>query len=195
MRLITVFVVVAVTVAVVLGGCTSSTPPSPAAPSPTPEQVRVSVFVGDDLADTQRQAIETKLRAVPGAVSVTFRRREETYRALIEIYRDQPELTDQVGPDDLPESFQLIVHDRAAAEAAATEIRALPGVTEVNVMPLTGVSITGVYGIRVGVDARFSHGGSIKTITDSEVGTTPDGITVAIVAVSGDEAVLRIGKK
>jgi hypothetical protein len=57
------------------------------------------------------------------------------------------------------------------------------------------VLIIGVYGTQVGVDAHLSDGGSIKTTTAASVWTTADGIDVAIVAVKGDEAVLRVSKK
>lgn len=123
----------AVLVAALLGagvaGCTADGPPTePAAP--------ISVFLNEDATEQQKQAIETRLRAVPGATEVRFESREQAYQRFKELFKDQPDLLAQVNPDSLPESLVLTVRDRAAFDSAAasplrTELLALPGVDDV----------------------------------------------------------------
>ncbi|MEO3742739.1 permease-like cell division protein FtsX [Plantactinospora sp. B5E13] len=123
----------AVLVAALLGaglaGCTADGPPTePAAP--------ISVFLTEDVTEQQKQAIEARLRAVPGATEVRFESREQAYQRFKELFKDRPEMLAQVNPESLPESLMLTVRDRAAFDRAAasplrTELLALPGVDDV----------------------------------------------------------------
>ncbi|MEE6259344.1 permease-like cell division protein FtsX [Plantactinospora sonchi] len=112
-----------------LAGCTSDDKADGPAPA-------ISVFLAGDVTEQQKQAIETRLRAVPGAVEVTLSTREQAYQRFKELFKDQPELLAQVNPESLPESLVLTVRDRDAFDRAAasplrTELGQLPGVDDV----------------------------------------------------------------
>lgn len=118
-------------VAVGLAGCGSEP-----APEPSPTGIAISVILRDDATEAQRQAIEERLRAAPGASGIAFTTREQAYERFKELFEDQPELVEDVAPETLPESFRFEMADRAAAESLAAELQDLPGVDEVTMLPM-----------------------------------------------------------
>lgn len=135
MRRLALFVVILA--AVGLAGCTSSgefSQPT-STPSSTAAPFRVRVFLLADITEVQKHAIDTKVRAVPGASDIEFVTREEAYRQFKELFKDRPDLS-SIGPDDISESIQFTLADRSAAESAADELRELPGVEQVTAQPV-----------------------------------------------------------
>jgi len=122
---------VVVLLAVGLAGCGSR----PAPVSSPADPVNITVWLRDDVTEPQKQAIEAKLRALPGAAGVTFLTGEQVYQRLKKAFKDDPDLFELTGPEDLPASFQARLASRAAAEASSAELRQLPGVEQVQVPP------------------------------------------------------------
>jgi cell division protein FtsX len=112
-----------------LTGCTSK--PAPVAPPPRP--VDIVVFLRDDATEPQKQAIEAKLRALPGVVAVTFETHEQAYARFKEQFKNSPDLVAATRPEALPESFRLRLADGVTAEPIVARLRLLPGVDEVTI--------------------------------------------------------------
>ncbi|MER7334473.1 MULTISPECIES: permease-like cell division protein FtsX [unclassified Micromonospora] len=82
--------------------------------NPAP-QLDIAVFLTMDTSGEEKQAIESRLRAVPGASDVRLRSREEGYEILKKTYRDiAPGIAASAGPEDLPEVLVLTMVDRPA---------------------------------------------------------------------------------
>ncbi|MBE1486750.1 permease-like cell division protein FtsX [Plantactinospora soyae] len=117
----------------------------PAVPSPpglpdTLDRLEVRVFLGANLGDAERQAIEARLRAVPGAAGVRLETREQAAERFRELFKDVPELVGLGRPELLNESFLLRLADEDALGRAAdadldTELCRLPGVDQVHIPP------------------------------------------------------------
>jgi len=111
-----------------LAGCTSDRADKPNPP--------ISVFLEADVTEQQRQAVEARLRAVPDAAEVVFESGEEAYARFKEVFKDDPELVENVRPDSLPASFILTMRDgdafaRAISGPLLDELRAMSGVGDV----------------------------------------------------------------
>ncbi|MFC4020411.1 permease-like cell division protein FtsX [Micromonospora sp. GCM10011542] len=84
-----------------------------------PETLDIDVFLTDGTTDLEKQAIEARLRAIPGGGAVTIRSREESYQRAKAMYEDiRPEIFASAKPEDLPEVLVLTMTDREAAYRA-----------------------------------------------------------------------------
>lgn len=78
-------------------------------------QLDIAVFLTMDASEKEKQAIESRLRAVPGASVVRLRSREEGYEILKETYEDvASRIAASAEPKDLPEVLVLTMADRPA---------------------------------------------------------------------------------
>ena len=98
-----------------------------------PDPVEMAVFLRGDATEPQRQAIEAKLRAIPGARAITFETHEQAYQHFKEQFKDRPDLVAATSPDSLPESFRLTLTDPVATQPQVAQVSALPGVDQVTV--------------------------------------------------------------
>lgn len=88
------------------------------APVP-PVKLEIDVFLTDGTTDAEKQAIEARLRAIPGAGEVTFRSKQEGYERTKELLKDvRPEIMASAKPEDLPEAMILTMTDRELAYRA-----------------------------------------------------------------------------
>jgi len=125
----------------------SSAPPPTASTSPgtsvaqgstparTPARIELAVYLRSNATDAQKQAIEAKLRAIPGATGITFETRERAYQRFKEMFKDKPALVAATKPDTMLESFRLILTDPAAAQPVVAHVSVLPGVAQVTPPP------------------------------------------------------------
>lgn len=75
------------------------------------EARKVRVFVADDATPEEIAELERVLSESPAAAEVEFVSKDEAYEEYRELYRDRPELTETIGPGDLPASFRLLAVD------------------------------------------------------------------------------------
>lgn len=122
--------------AAVLAACSA---PAEAPPPPRPpvaaQPVEVVAFLRQDATAAQKRAIADAMRAEPGASGVRFMSAAEAYEQFKRAYRDDPELTGTVKPQDLPASYRVTLPNQTAADAAAARLRGLPGVDQVRIPP------------------------------------------------------------
>ncbi|MGC1210476.1 MAG: permease-like cell division protein FtsX [Micromonospora sp.] len=110
------------------------------APVP-PVKLEIDVFLTDGTTDAEKQAIEARLLAIPGAGEVTFRSRQEGYERTKELLKDvHPQVMASAKPEDLPEALVLTITDRELAYQATDQkvdeqLCRMPGVDQVLVPP------------------------------------------------------------
>jgi hypothetical protein len=114
-------------------GCDRPTA-SPAS-SPAPIASMITVFLKRTADDSARVAVEQQLRATPGVRDVVFVTRQEAYERFKKLYRDSPDLVNDVRPESLPESFQITIADGACTEAYDQPLREVAGVDDVAFSP------------------------------------------------------------
>ncbi len=91
------------------------------------------VFMNPNASPDQLQAVRSKLENSPDTEKFTFVDQNAAYDEFKELFKDQPDLTENVGPDVLPPSFRVVPREKAAAavEEMSTPFKTQPGVKEV----------------------------------------------------------------
>jgi hypothetical protein len=72
-----------------------------------PGPVQINVFLTDDATEEQRVALERALRAIDGVQKVTLVSKEAAFAEFRELYKDQPEVWENISADVLPSSFKI----------------------------------------------------------------------------------------
>jgi cell division transport system permease protein len=105
------------------------------------ENASFSLFLSTDATAAQRTTIEAALKALPGAITVTYYDRDAAYERMKQLFSAEPSRMPQIEPEYLPESFEVAMTDIAAVRSARKDeiqLKSLPGVQEV-VFPCTTV--------------------------------------------------------
>lgn len=96
----------------------------------------ISIFLTDEITAAEREAIGARIDDEPGIRAVRFETKEEAARRFREMFKDSPELLENIDEESvLPESWRAV----AAAgdlEGVATELRSMPGVRQISVGPI-----------------------------------------------------------
>jgi cell division transport system permease protein len=74
-------------------------------------KVEVSIFLNDSITADQRDAIASQLKNDSLVKSVVFETQDEAYRRFGELFKDTPDLVQNVKPEALPESFRVKLYD------------------------------------------------------------------------------------
>lgn len=125
----------ATTILLVLGGTTGCGSNAETRWVTPPGDVKVVVYLVDDITMTHKQAIESALRTIPHAIGITFETREQAYQRFKELYKESPEMVEAVRPDDMSASFRFSLTNvsETEAESIMSDLRNLPGVKAVDV--------------------------------------------------------------
>jgi FtsX extracellular domain len=97
--------------------------------------IEITVHLLDGISSSERQAIGERLRRHPGATKITFETKEEAANRFAELFKDQPELIENIDPGVLPESWRVLVPEGSETLRLDTELSAMPGVRSVSVAP------------------------------------------------------------
>jgi cell division transport system permease protein len=95
------------------------------------DQVEVSVFLQDDITPAERDDIRTTLEQLEVVKGVAYVTKEEALEEFKDIYRDQPELTENVTEDVLPASFRVQLTDPNRVDVIRARFEKNPAVDEV----------------------------------------------------------------
>jgi cell division transport system permease protein len=99
------------------------------------QDVGLEIYVTDDLADPERQALEQELRDLPLVARVTYVDKDEALRRYRRYAADMAALVNELGTNPLPASFEVaLARDPGSSDAARAIARRLagrPGVEEV----------------------------------------------------------------
>lgn len=91
-------------------------------------QVRVSVFLSDDIAPADRQQLHDDLLAMDEVSGVIYEDKQTAYARFKELFAAQPVLVENTTPDALPESFRVQLHDPEQFEVIRDRVQGRPGV-------------------------------------------------------------------
>jgi cell division transport system permease protein len=94
-------------------------------------KVEVTVFLKDDITAEQRSALDVKLRGDSLVKDVEHETRDEAYRRFKELFKDTPDLVENVKPEALPESFRVKLHDPTQYKAMESRYGGSEGVYRV----------------------------------------------------------------
>jgi cell division transport system permease protein len=95
------------------------------------QNVEVAVFLLDDISGAQRVRLSDKIAHMPEVESVEHESKDEAYRNFKELFANQPELWQNVGPDALPASFRVKLADPEKFEVIAARLEGEPGIEEI----------------------------------------------------------------
>ncbi len=97
-------------------------------------EIEFDVYMNVDATQTQIDAVDAQMLAAQrdGLVSdFRYLDRDETFATFNEIFKDRPEVTEGILPEDLPTSFRAQLADAEFAGEAADLFEARPGVDKV----------------------------------------------------------------
>jgi cell division transport system permease protein len=94
-------------------------------------KVEVSVFLRDDILQTEQNSLEKQITGYDEVEDVTYVSKSEAYEEFKKLYRTQPEIWQGISPDALPASFRVKLFDADDAAEVAGRIEGAPGVDEV----------------------------------------------------------------
>jgi cell division protein FtsX len=81
--------------------------------STVPDKREIDVFLTKGATSAGKQAIEARVRAIPGAAGVTFQSKEESYARAKDLFKGvRPNVVASGKPEDMPEVLSLTMVDR-----------------------------------------------------------------------------------
>jgi cell division transport system permease protein len=94
-------------------------------------RVEISAYLRDDASPGEIQALEEQLSGYSEVEDVTYVSKTQAYAEFKELYRNQPEFYEPIGPDDLPASLRVKLTDAGYTEEVAARIEGAPAVEDV----------------------------------------------------------------
>jgi len=94
-------------------------------------RVEISAYLRDDASPGEIQALEEQLSGYSEVEDVTYVSKTQAYAEFKELYRNQPEFYEPIGPDDLPASLRVKLTDAGYTEEVADRIEGAPAVEDV----------------------------------------------------------------
>jgi cell division transport system permease protein len=95
-------------------------------------QVEVSIFLLDNISESQRLSLENDLTANPIVDHVLYESKQDAYEHFQEIFANQPDLLDSVTPEILPASFRVKLTDPEQFAVIESQFSDYPGVQTVS---------------------------------------------------------------
>jgi cell division transport system permease protein len=96
------------------------------------EQVEVNVFLEDDITDAQQQDVRGTLEGLTDVVAkVTYISKAEAYEEFKDLYRDQPELWENIDESVLPASFRVQMRNPEQVDLIRSKLEKNPAVEEI----------------------------------------------------------------
>jgi cell division transport system permease protein len=94
-------------------------------------EIEVSIFLREDVNDSQRQAINQAIDTNPLVESKTYETREQAFEKFKVLWRDSPDFINSVGPDSLPESFRVKLKNPEQYKAFADQMQGQQGIQDI----------------------------------------------------------------
>lgn len=94
-------------------------------------KVEISTYLRDDATQGEIKELETEISNMPEVQHVTFVSKRQAYDEFKRLYRNQPELYENLPPDALPASLRVKLTDAKYTEEVASRIEGAAGVDEV----------------------------------------------------------------
>lgn len=94
-------------------------------------KVEINVFLKDDIAQDQSAALGKDLLGMPEVAKVDFVSKEKAYGEYKEMFKNSPQLVQNVDPAALPASFRVKLKNPNQVDAVRVRVEGRPGVDEV----------------------------------------------------------------
>lgn len=95
------------------------------------DDIEVSIFLDNEVSETQRSSLDAALRSDPLVASVKHETKEDAYNRFKEMYRDAPDLVDAVKPGQLPESFRVKLKDPEQFKQISDKYKDTEGIDDI----------------------------------------------------------------
>lgn len=95
------------------------------------DRVEVSIFLRDNVTQSQREALRSELDAMPQVDQVFYESKEEAYERFKEQFKDSPAIVENVTAAALPESFRVKLEKPEDFEVVASAFEERAGVERV----------------------------------------------------------------
>jgi cell division transport system permease protein len=97
----------------------------------TTGKVEVAVYLRDSISQDDRNRLYELLDDMPVVSQVTYESKEDAYQHFIQIFKNQPALTQNVSRDALPASFRVKLADPQKFETVAAQLQGQPGIERI----------------------------------------------------------------
>ena len=94
-------------------------------------QVRVTIFLTEDVSAEDREQIQSDLQAMPEVARVTYEDKQQAFERFKKLFADTPDLVENTSPDALPESFRVELHDPEKFDVIRARVDGRPGVDRI----------------------------------------------------------------
>jgi cell division transport system permease protein len=95
------------------------------------QEVEVSMFLENDLAEEQRANLEQELRNNSEVEEVIYESKEEAYEKAQQIFANDEAVLNSIGPEDLPASFRVSLIDPERFDVVRSQYVDYPGVQDI----------------------------------------------------------------
>ena len=95
------------------------------------QEIEVSIFLLDSVTEQQRADFEEELTNNPEVESVLYESKQEAYERARQIFAGEEALLDTLGPEDLPASFRVSLHNPENFDIVRSQYVEYPGVDTV----------------------------------------------------------------
>jgi cell division transport system permease protein len=95
-------------------------------------KVEVTIFLDEGVTQAQRDTLKTQLEGDTLVQTVEYESRDEAYTRFKELFKDSPELVNNVKPEALPESFRVKLKDPRRFETMKQRYSDADGVDKVS---------------------------------------------------------------
>jgi cell division transport system permease protein len=97
----------------------------------TEANVEVSVFLTNDIPQSQQANLQQMLETMPQVQSVHYESKDEAYQRFVKLYAEQKALISNVSPDALPASFRVKLKDPSQFDVVAVQLANQPGIDRI----------------------------------------------------------------
>jgi cell division transport system permease protein len=93
--------------------------------------VQISIFLRDDINAAQQEHLQELLIGMPEVKNLHYESKQDAYLNFQRIFRDQPDLVENVSPDAIPASFRVDLHQPEQFEVIRARVEAQPGIDQI----------------------------------------------------------------
>lgn len=95
------------------------------------DKVELNVFLRDEITPEQTKELGSAVSAMPEVERVFYVSKPDAYKEYKEMFRDSPQLYENVDPNALPASYRIKLVNPSKVEAVRMRVEGRPGVDEV----------------------------------------------------------------
>jgi cell division transport system permease protein len=94
-------------------------------------KVEVGVFLTQDVTGEQRESIQRDLVAMPEVANVIYESKQDAYARFKILFRESPDIVENVTADSLPESFRVKLKDPSQFTVVRDRLAGRPGIDRI----------------------------------------------------------------